>query len=161
MSLVEIRIEGAKQLERKLIKLPNKIGKKVITKSLRKGAAIVRKRTKSLAPRRTGTLRKSIITRVATSRRNFPGVKALLQLFNTKKFPELISKTEGTQCAKMRGFYPAAVEYGRAAKGKAGGRKVTTPKSFVRAGFQSSKKQAEAAIIKALRQGILKAWRER
>ena len=157
MSLAEIRIEGAKELESKLTRLPGKVAKKVVTSSLRKGAAIIRRRTKSLAPRKTGTLRKSIITRSAKKSRNFSGVHALLQFFNTRKFPQLISNSSSGD----RGFYPAAVEYGRAAKGKAGGRKVTTPKSFIRAGFQSSKKQAEAAVIKALRIGIAKAWRER
>ena len=157
MSIAEIRIEGAKELEKKLTRLPGKVAKKVVTQSLRKGAAIIRKRTKALAPRKTGTLRKSIITRAAKSRRNFPGVKALLQFFNTRKFPQLIVHSSSGD----RGFYPAAVEYGRAAKGKAGGRKVTRPKSFVRAGFHSSKKQAEAAILKALKTGIGKAWRER
>ena len=136
--------------------------------SLRKGAAIIRKRTKSLAPRDTGVLRKSIITRTARKSRNFPGVKALLQLFNTKNYPELIRYTKGSafsisthkQVLGRRAFYPAAVEYGRSAKGNPRGAKITRPKSFVRAGFHSSKKQAEVVIIRALKLGIEKAWRE-
>ncbi len=162
LGMISWKLIGARRVESKLKRLPKKVGKKVITKSLRKGAAIIRKRTQSLAPRKTGTMRKSIITRVASSRRNFPGVKALLQLFNTRKYPELISQTVSTQGIKSRrGFYPAAVEYGRAAWGRAGGAKVTKPQSFVRAGFHSSKKQAEAAIIRELKAGIKKVWRER
>ncbi len=169
MSVAEIRIEGAKKLERKLARLPKKVGRKVVTSALRKGAKIIREQTKSLAPRKSGVLKKSIITRLAKKKRHFPDVKAFVQLFNTRKFPELIGFSQGSafniitrkQVTGTRGFYPAAVEYGRAAKGRAGGPKITKPKSFVKAGFDQGKRRAEAKIIKEIRMGIEKAWRER
>ncbi len=165
---IEFRLIGAEKIEQKLLGMEKKIAKKVVIQSLRKGGKIIREGTRALAPTgKTGILKKSIIAKVARQSRNFPGVKALLQVFNTKKYPQLIRETKGAsfnlysrrRLTGRRAFYPAAVEYGRAARRDAGGPKVVQPKPFVRPGFFRNKKKAEIAIKTALIAGIKKSWR--
>lgn len=60
-----IKIEGARELERVLKRLPDKVTRKVIEGSLRKGARIIAKEAKNLVPVRTGELRASITVAAA------------------------------------------------------------------------------------------------
>lgn len=148
----EMEITGDKGLIKNLETLDKKVAKKVIKSAMRKGAAIIRKRTKALTPRDTGVLRRSIVTRVAkrsgrTGSRNF----ALLQNFNVKKFPSLIKKTKNG-----RYFYPAGVEYGRAAR--KGGPKVTRAVRFIRRAFLETKDRAANKILDEIRKGMFKIW---
>tara|TARA_R100001530_G_scaffold134471_2_gene109400 strand:+ start:2516 stop:2995 length:480 start_codon:yes stop_codon:yes gene_type:complete len=157
MAFMEMEILGARKLEKRISKLPPKVAKKVVRTSLRAGAKIIRTRTKQITPKgKTGVLRKSIATRVAKrgrgkNKRDF----ALLQQFNVKKYPQLVTGKGG-----RRGFYPAAVEYGRAARWDAGGPKVTKPQSFIRRGFVQTKDRAEKTIISLLKSGITRVWKE-
>lgn len=147
-----MEIRGAKQLEKRLNEFGPKVAKKVIRKSMRAGAAIIRNRTKVNTPRVSGDLRRSIITRKAKGDRK--GTFALLQLFNVKKFPDLIRNNK----TGKRAFYPASVEYGRAAPGDFGGSKVTKPQRFIRRSFDESSDQAAQKILHDLRVGIEEAW---
>ena len=148
---------GANKLQKALMQIGQKTARKVVSKAMRGGAKIIRARTKQLAPKgKTGVLRKSIATRVAKrgrgkNKRDF----ALLQQFNVKKYPQLVTGKGG-----RRGFYPTAVEYGRAARGRAGGPKVTKPQLFIRRAFVQTEDRAKTVILKDLRVGIEKVWAE-
>lgn len=151
-----LTIQGDKALERKLTKFAPKIGRKIVKKALRAGAKIVRTATKARVRSRSGITKRAIITRAGKRSRNHQGVTALLQIFNTRKYPQLIA----TSKAGKRAFKPAALEYGHAAPGNAGGVKVVAAKSFVRSGFQASKDQAAAKVLADLKTGIEAEWRK-
>lgn len=68
--MVDVRIEGTKDLERRLKRLEEKVGRSEAVKILKKGAPPIKKEMKKLAPKgRTGNLRKSIVTRRGKKRR--------------------------------------------------------------------------------------------
>lgn len=186
-----MEIKGAKGLAQKLETLPQKYGRKVVRGALRSGAKIIANRTKALAPvsggrtrtRFTGSkskrrattkhmpgyMKKSIVVRAG--KRNRPGTYAMLQMFDTARFPDLIYQTKRkyrTYRSRRKGervtrafkggarsrryFYPAAVEYGhRGAK----------PHSFIRPAFKTSSPVAQARIIRMLKAGVLREARRR
>lgn len=171
--MIAITVQGANKLERKLVRLEPKLGRKVIKQSLRAGAKIVLSKTKAIAPvggsrlghkrkigrRRTtiahrrGYMKQAIVIRAA--KKNRPGIYAILQVFDTRRFPDLVVKSKSGR----RAFYPAAVEYGHAAPGQAGGAKVVAAKSFVLKGFKQSEGSAKNRILRSLKIGIERTWR--
>lgn len=152
---IDIEVKGAKELERKLKKFPAKVAKKVIRKSLRAGSKIILAKTKSMAPKDSGALKKSMVIRAG--KRNRRGTIGILQLFNTAKYPQLIT----TSKSGKRAFYPAAIEYGRAAPGDAGGPKVVAGKSFIRQGFKRGAPAAEKTVLEDIKKGIQIAWKSK
>lgn len=68
--VVEIRgtLVGQKEIERNLRNLTEKVARKVIRKGLNAAAGVVQKRIKRGAPRRHGSLRRSIVKKVLTSK---------------------------------------------------------------------------------------------
>lgn len=66
----EVRIEGAKDIERSLKELPKGAAKRALTTALRFAGAPMRKDARALAPSKTGLLRKSI--GLAAGKKFFP-----------------------------------------------------------------------------------------
>ncbi len=62
---IEIKLKGLKDLERSLNEIPVQLKKTVIGKSLREGAKIFQKQARSMAPRKTGRLRRAIKVKVS------------------------------------------------------------------------------------------------
>ena len=62
------QIEGFKELSKELERLPQKVQKKILRKSVRAGAVLMRNRAKILAPKRTGALARAIKVESSTSR---------------------------------------------------------------------------------------------
>ncbi len=60
MSQVEVRIEGLRELDRKLRRLEGRVARKIVRDATRKGAQALRKEIRAAAPRRTGFLRRHI-----------------------------------------------------------------------------------------------------
>lgn len=56
--IVNIQVHGLQELQAKIARLPKAVARKVVYSSLRKGAAIVRKKAQQYVPVRTGTLKK-------------------------------------------------------------------------------------------------------
>lgn len=162
-----IQIIGAEALEEKLVELGKVVGGKIIRKALREASKVVLAASRARAPvaqfgrrrirvvgnrakralkavQRPGYMRDSMIVRSGTHNR--PGRYAMIQKFDTSRFPDLVVFSK----AGKRYFYPAAVEYGHAGPGKAGGTKVTRPNPFLMEGFDASRAEAESVIIKNL-----------
>ncbi len=69
------KITGLESLIKKLNDLPDKLEKKVIRSAVRKGAIIVRDKARGYAPKKTGTLKKSIKIRNNKSARGITSFK--------------------------------------------------------------------------------------
>lgn len=126
MARIRTRLEGAKELDRVLGKLPKQLRGRVLTRAVRGGANIVRKEMRGRAPVETGRLRDNIVTRarrdrgasvtvsVGPARRTFyagfiefgtrflPARPFLRPAFETVKFAALeeIGKRLGTEIEK-------------------------------------------------------------
>lgn len=74
MAIGSIRIEGGKQLERRLKALPPRVAGQVSRQALRAGAKIVQAAAVADAPVRKGLLKQSIKVRAAKRRRGSVGV---------------------------------------------------------------------------------------
>jgi len=139
-SVCVMTVQGAAELERKLLTLERKIARKVVRQALRKGAKIVQGATKIGAPVKTGRMRKSIMIRKPRGR-DRPGTYSLAVLFDTARYPGLIKYSR----AGKRYFYPAAVEYGH---GDVAGH------PFVRPAFESREAEARSLILSDIAAGI-------
>ncbi len=123
-------IQGVEKLLRKLDKLESqKIQRKIANAALRSGAIIVKEAIKKQTPVQTrvddrpghpGLLKRALTVRVQKGRKS--GKFGYNALFNTKKFPQLVSYSKGassniktrkaTKGTGKRYFIPAAVEFG-------------------------------------------------
>ena len=185
---LQVNVKGAKELERKLDGLGKKYGRKVVRGAIRAGAKVILRRTKTAAPvgiggkQRTrvskgrssqqhaaGYMRKSIVARVAKGNR--AGTFAMLQFFDTRRFPDLVVRTRRTfntfrtrrkgqrvlrafkgGARKRSYFYPAAVEFGH---------RGAPPHPFVKPAFEQSKRPAASVILRKLRSGVERVAKER
>jgi len=165
--MASMELIGGRELSKKLMQLEPKIGRKVIRQSLRVGAKIVAARTKAAAPvgpgrdrlrtkkgvtkyeRNPGYLRKAITVRSLT--KNKRGTFAVMSTFDTRRFPDLVSVSEG-----KRYFYPAAVEYGHRASGIFKFGPDVPPHPFIKPAFNAAKGQAAQAVLSSMAKGIIR-----
>lgn len=68
-TIIRMELFGDKELNQALARIDQKLRFKILAKAVRKATAPVRKAMKQLAPKDTGTLKKSIISKVLTYRR--------------------------------------------------------------------------------------------
>ena len=85
-----------------------------------------------------------------SSRRRRRGVYSLVVEIDPRREPDLMY-----QAASGRMYFiPAALEYGHAAPGAAGGPKVAQPIPFMRRAYDTRKELAARAVINELRAGL-------
>lgn len=70
MARSDVKLEGLEALERRLKTLSDKVARKEAVKILKKGAPPIKKEMKRLAPKKSGALRNSIVTRRGKKRRD-------------------------------------------------------------------------------------------
>ncbi len=101
---MQVQLEGAKELERRLNKLDQKEMKKVLRRSVRKSSKPVVSTAKRLSPRRTGLLSKTIKAFGASTSRSrgelsilvgTRGTKALLKKHTGQKLSEIKDGRKG------------------------------------------------------------------
>lgn len=120
------RIQGARELERVLKRLPAQIRGKVLQSAVMAGAAPIRREAKANAPVDDGTLRKSIVARKDKA----SGASAAVKIGPTRK-----------------GFYGLFAEFGTSRQ---------SAKPWLRPAFESTKRAALERIGKALARNIEK-----
>jgi len=133
---MNIKIEGAKELERKLLSMEPKLARKSVMRALRAGARPILARAKALVPAPTGALKKSLKIRALKKRRYSHGV--------------MVATSEGW--FKGDEFYGAFVEFGTS---------KMPPHPFMRPAFDAEKKNAEQIIAAELRKGIEQVGKEK
>ena len=126
---MNIKIEGAKELERKLVSMEPKLARKHVMRTLRMAARPILTRAKALVPVETGALKKSLKIRALKKRKHSHGV--------------MVATSKGWFAGDE--FYGAFVEFGT---------NRTPSHPFVRPAFDAEKKNAERIIAAELRKGI-------
>lgn len=130
---MSMTLTGDKALERRLKKLPASVQRNLGRKAMRKGLADMRKEARSIAPKKTGRLRKAIKTKVSLrSSGDMTG--------------RVFIKTRGKGGAP----YAHLVEWGTDLQG-------STAYRFMTRAFETGKKEFIANFRKVLKQEILKA----
>ncbi len=125
MSLT-FKIEGLDALDKAVRKLPQNIQKRVLKGALRAGGRVIAKEAKQRAPKKTGTLRKSISVQVGKTRQG--GAIAFVT-------------------TKPEAFYSHMIEFGTS--------KIPA-KPFLRPAFDATQQETIKAIGDALAKGIIK-----
>ncbi len=138
-------IEGADRLKLAFQQLGPKLEKKILRKAVRSGIGIILKDAKRRAPRLTGRMAKALTSRTARYAIR-QGIVSSNIVFNTKKYPELVTHGKKGQ----RWFYPAFVEYGT---------DKMAAQPFVRPAFDSNKEAAANRVIELCWTGVQTEWR--
>lgn len=121
----------------------------VVTQAVRAGLAPIRTEARRQAPVRTGLLKKTIHTYIPKSKRWMKWIGGRVQT-GTRAMMGIDKDAEA--------YYPASVEYGRAAPGDAGGVKVVAPNPFMRRAYEMAKGIAQKKFIERLRVGVDKIF---
>jgi HK97 gp10 family phage protein len=140
MPTESIRLEGAKDLQRRLKSLPAKVAGKVTRQALRAGAKIFQAQAASNAPVRKGLLSRSIKVRAAKRSRGRVGI--------------VVQTSQGF--FKGATFYGAFQEFGWRVGRRALGatRRLVPGKHFIKSAFDSRKAEALQVVTEQLRAGI-------
>ncbi len=120
---IELEIKGLKEINKAIHEIPAQLGKRVVTSALREGAKIIQKEARSLAPRKSGRLRRAI--KVKKSR------------IHTKprmgKFGFYIKINPGKKRDDMQGaYYGHIIDGGWNTRGKGASRRSDVTSSFNR-----------------------------
>jgi len=126
---ITLNIEGAKELERKLLSFEPKLGRKIIRQALRNAAKPILNAAKANVPVDTGDLKKSLKVKAMRKRRHSYGV--------------MIATSVGWFAGNE--FYGAFLEFGTS---------KMAARPFVRPAFDTEKENAEKIIKNDLQHGI-------
>ena len=133
--MLKFKINGAKELERNLKRLPLTLERRVAKSAVRAGAAVIAKEAKQRAPVDTGVLKRSIKV-VARSRRFGDAVASVVTRAGKR-----------WQSKNMDAWYAGLVEFGTR-------QRPATP--FLRPAVDATQKQAVRAMAKKARERIAK-----
>ena len=140
MTVFDIKIEGVALLEKKLLALERKIGRKIVRKAVRAGAKPMLAATKANANSMVGGEMGNLIARnlqpraFKKQRRGQYGVATRLKT----DVPEFIEESK----AGRRNYIPSAIEFGHI--DRAGGFVPAIP--YIRVSFDSTKRTSEKAV---------------
>jgi len=146
----DIRIDGIEELSKRLKRLEAKVGRKEAVRILKKGAPPIKSEMKKLAPKRSGRLHKSIVTRRGKKNRAL-GETVLVGPRGGKKgapyahIVELGSRG-GTYTAK-RGLFSVFVAGGQNIRVKSITRRGVKGIGFIDQAYQNKRNDAEQKIF--------------
>jgi len=142
MPAIEMKLEGDKELMRKLKQLSRGLRPKIIEGSLFSGANIIRNEARSRAPRRTGALQQAIVS------------QAMPMKFGV---PEVAVSWRKGKSSRSTAFYGIMVEKGTKNRvRKDGGRTGSAPaQPFLIPAYDAKKEQAQRVIKQKLSDAIV------
>ena len=129
---VTVKLTGLDELDRAVKKLPQRLQRRVLNTALRASGRVIQKRAKSLAPVKSGVLRRSIVVRTGKARKGSATV--------------FVTTTKG-KGEKNDAWYAHLVEFGT---------KLVRARPFLRPAFDETQKEQLDAIGQTLAAGIIK-----
>ena len=147
MATVNVRIEGAKEIEKALKQLTKAQGRAAIRKGCRAGAKITQRAAKQIAPRKTGLLAKSIKVRAIKRSRTKVGV--------------MVTTGSSSNLFTGKTFYGAFQEWGwkvgkRPGKGSPDARRKVQGKFFLKKAANSTSGEVGRVASETMRTEIEK-----
>jgi len=151
MAILKMEVRGVKELERKLMTMPSIVAKKVVRKSVRKGAKIIHAETKSTALSMVGgemgrKIASAIVIKTAPRAQQRPGSYSITTQVNPNKSDQFVDVSK----SGVRNYIPAAIEYGHI---KANGGHVPAI-AFARTAFGNKERTARQVIEADICRGI-------
>lgn len=144
-----LEIKGLEKFRRGLQDLPVKVAKRVLRKSIKEGAELIKEEAKIKAHVLSGALRESLEVKMKSG----GPFEAVAWVQSTKDYNN-----------KHSAWYAALVEYGSAyviiKKKKVIATGRIPPKPFMRPAFESARSQAEQLIADELSKNVLKEWKK-
>lgn len=156
MANVKVKIEGLKELGKAMQDLGRKASNRIAVKAMRQGGAIVRDKARANAPvlqekvphRKAGTLRKAIKSRTKVKSGGRTETVIWVKGLTGNQISKFKGKTgKGGRDNPNDPYYWRFVEFGTS---------KMPAKPFLRPAFEQTKDQASSAIIRKLREEILK-----
>lgn len=137
------------------------VPQKCVTKAAGKGANVVRKSIRAVAPVDTGALKRGIIREGERSRKK--GKKVYKLMFDPGKndvFQKPIKNpgAAGGNEEEDHAYYPASMEFGFLTRSKGGGMSYVEGRHFMRDGAESSSSAAKQEMVRVLNEEIDKEW---
>ena len=148
------KIAGMDELSHRLKRLQDKVGRKEVVRILKKGAPPIKKEMKKLAPKRTGNLQKSIVTRRGKKNRSLGetvlvGPKLGKKGVNYAHIQELGARGGVYQAKKGRHFAFFSMG-GHVIKTKEINRAPTPAIKFIEKAYQAKASDATSRIQKEI-----------
>jgi len=142
--LMEMKLEGADALERKLTTLPAKVGKKIVRTAVRKAGNVILAAAKSKARQNVtgqmgGLIAKFLVLRNQKKQRK--GSFGMSVFISEKGNPQFVHVTQ----TGVRHYIPSAIEYGH------GRNKEQAARPFMRPAFLQNQHKAEKVLLTGLR----------
>jgi HK97 gp10 family phage protein len=155
MPVYQFPIEGAKQLDKKLIALGPRIAKKVVRQAIRPAAKGIQRTAQANAPVDTGALKKSIKVRALKRSRTRIGITVATNssdnLFKGKEFYGGLLEF-GFRRGKRTNAIKQAQKKGKVLESD--NRPLVPPRPFMKPAFDSNRDRAGQMIVDNLRSGI-------
>lgn len=146
----------------KMYKTLDAVGKapqKALNNGTSKAAIIVRNAARSRAPMKTGTLKRSIVTRTEHSYRRGKKVRDITFDRNANALLQKPIKNPGILGGSSpKTYYPASQEYGFLARAPGGGVQYVQGKHFMRSGAEAASEPAKTAMIDTMTKELDRIW---
>ncbi|MFO8012125.1 MAG: HK97 gp10 family phage protein [Phycisphaerae bacterium] len=127
---VALKVEGAREIRRRLAALPRTVEKRIVRRAVREGAKIVREEAERRCPVATGRLRRTLTQRKGRQRR---GSYTVAVQHNWKRYYGQVP------------FYGGFVEYGT---------RRMPARPYMRPAADAKQDEAGRAVIQSLQEGI-------
>jgi len=150
----EVKIEGIRELNADLRRLPGQFREKALRTAIRRGSAVIQRKAKQKVPKRTGRLAESITTTVRFQ--NLFDVTAEIGPKSAFKFLKVESLLGTMKSVVATGWYAHFVEFGHVmkARGKVIGNIAAKP--FLRPAVDESFEEVVSIVIQELDKNIAK-----
>jgi hypothetical protein len=156
--MIEMKLEGGRELEAKLLNIERKMGKKIVRQAVREGGKEILTAAKSNARGIVGGRMGAVIAKalqVRAMKKQRQGQYAVQVRHSEKYNDELVDTTKDGR----RHYVPNAIEYGHAAPGDARGAKTVPARPYLRPAFDSRKGRATKLVHKTLIDGVEREWK--
>jgi hypothetical protein len=170
--MIDMTLEGGVELEKKMKQLEVKVARKVSKDAVRASAKTVLAPAKENAKGMVGgqmgnTISRALQLRVGKNRGRYRRGQFFMRVQHNPKYNDvLVSYARGSksnlQTRKTTGarhYIPAAIEYGHAFPGQAGGTKQVAAIPYLRSAFDVHVGRAQTVMRRELFSGIERVWR--
>lgn len=137
---------------------------KALNKGTSKAAQIVKRSVKGVAPVRTGTLKRNIVTKTERSSKRGKKVRETTMRGGAEAnaiFQKQIYNPGALGGGSPYAYYPSSMEYGYLARAKGGGVQYIEGRHFMRGGAESASEPAKKAMIETMTKELDKIWQSR
>lgn len=147
-------INGAEEIQRGLDALSRGVQNKILRPGMNKGAAEIRKKAKTLAPKKTGLLKKNISSRVITLKKGRRGLVARIGFLYVAKiqdayYPEVARTTDRRKAnRKSKEPRPVAVV----------GNTMNKRRNFLNSALSQASSSATQILIQRTQQKLDEHW---